>query len=1545
MQPIRLLVLATLVLSSRALAAPPPVCPLEASSRPYFATHTFVTPPDPPLAGATSDLLALEDNCAWAGEYQTTPEGISLVQAATFEADPPSVEITAADLARMRSPPPGERLGSTDIYVTLRGAVTTWPDCYGVCVVDGNTVVRHTLIKPEDNPDAAEATFDDASYTFRLGNPQWGMDKAPGQSCTNTTSCTYRMWFQLGSNGSHDGQTHYQLGFRKDQQVLLTATHTDVGFSAGQSSKNFIPFEVRTPKMPDMADADFGWIPSASAADVVLIEGSPALKVGAPYTLKIHVADTGNGPMINPSLSLESVSAILTQLTGPVPPWPARIERRASFDTTYTYSAHAAGRLEGRRVEVAASSVRGQPFSFVTHGPALTVTDSVSVKVTVDDSRLVLQEDTIAHVRVTSIAPTPVDVSFPNGLLVADHPERVTIGAVPAVQAVYTLTPSDPTIELEVPVRGADGGSTELVSTIAFPGVAGPATAFGEARVTVSPLLVELVMRPLVAGKPIVGMVMRPDGTLTDLDDDPVDPQLLVRVTNTGSKGIEASLESLYPQARDHSPVLDRLDILASATAPVKLPIDLQTIAAGATLEKTFPLAIYENGRFAFYASVQGHVPGEVDSGFRAVVSGAPIAVGAQFPVSIEFKLADPTGKVAVLGNGAVLVAPGGWVPVIATVTNNTSNATLKFRGIEVDESAGNAGNALLTELAQQTSCPIRPGEYELAPKEAVVLSGNIYTMKNGAPKGDLQWQLPQDAELTDDASGDHELLDDVDYLVTSDFGGWLGETLAVRVVQDERRPIYPPLGLWPRAGYFAEGVMVGIGGWFHGNIDALVKLGGVLADPSALADKVGEGARHVWEGMELMANTWAEMSPADQDAFIVSVGDEVLRIANLDPLFELQLGDITQAYQTVRDVTYPLFASIEQAYATNDPAAIAGLYGRISGNVIMEVAMCFAPTPRFSQYTEGAEVAKLAKATDVAEAATEQARFLTDVPSGPVSEAIARSWWGTAGDELELTQKIFKVLNVKGYMRERAPEAFDLINRWAEAVWKPESMKPKGLSDIDLMILGGADKLPQIAGRNRQLDLKGITALFEPEADAIIEARVRAQTSDENLVKACLERARFRRQEIQEYAPKFADYLEEGIPVNRNYADNGLTNPSDAIRPNRAFEVESVAIEGGPTLRIPKMADEGGVLKYISGDIDWVHFSFLDGTPLDSDTARLLYDLMHRYVGMQHPETITWIKLGQAVFKGKANQLVDFLKGGKALLEVSGDELRATRIVPELTRFKNTGRAHLIYFDNSAKSLEGFISAADQLERYYRALDSLPSRKLLLPFLWFGRSLDSDTSMGGCDWQYSGSDNGLMLRQTHAGVTEQYRDGAWVPFTLPPACTGANALDLTPVTQTSETVPAGTSEVPISELASDWANALVGHLDKWFEPGDTVVFAPGEASQEVRVVTALGSLILDRPLDHEHPAGTLVAVVPPGTIIAEPNPEVAPEQSPETSPEVGPEPTAEAPVEAADDVAEVSKHKSDGGCSGGSPNLLALALVLVFIGRTRRRRFSGAPR
>ena len=74
----------------------------------------------------------------------------------------------------------------------------------------------------------------------------------------------------------------------------------------------------------------------------------------------------------------------------------------------------------------------------------------------------------------------------------------------------------------------------------------------------------------------------------------------------------------------------------------------------------------------------------------------------------------------------------------------------------------------------------------------------------------------------------------------------------------------------------------------------------------------------------------------------------------------------------------------------------------------------------------------------------------------------------------------------------------------------------------------------------------------------------------------------------------------------------------------------------------------------------------------------------------------------------------------------------------------------------------------------------------------------------------------------------------------------------------------AGASVLPILDLPQLWAERIASHVDGWFEAGQTIVIAPGEITQEIHTVKALGSLILERPLKYDHPERTRVAVLPP---------------------------------------------------------------------------------
>lgn len=1147
--------------------------------------------------------------------------------------------------------------------------------------------------------------------------------------------------------------------------------------------------------------------------------------------------------------------------------------------------------FDGSLRQLLALNDQGEFLAGGTEGGAsqmflLSPVPQVTLTLDLPQSRFEIGDDFDATITVRSTKKDPQTIAFNGPLLSVSAAGVLNLPRVEPPDP-FVLTTNDPARTFTVPIVATNSGVTELSSLISVTNSGGDMTNLtARQQVIVSPLQVSLRAKPLINGKPIVNMTLddstNSDGStnavrqVRDGEGNVISPAIEVTVTNVTDQPAVALVQGIDPVARDSSAVLGRIKVQGD------FPQDLGTLPAHGQVSVEYPLAIANDGRFEFSALVTGAFPDAPGATLVATRKGAPIAVGEPYPMELELELSDPFHEARDWGHGTIAVAPGASVWVLGTVHNRTSNGTLKFTGIQATFERNAFGGILTTVEGSLNSPPMAPLSVtnKVDAEGAVTLAGTILTATNGPPAGTVTWILPDDAKLVDDQTGDETDVTPEDILVQTKFGGWGGDDLTVRIVQDNSRPVLPPQTYWQEVTHYSHGAMLGIGDFAYTSFDALGALGRVAGraagDPTYLANVYGDVTRSVWNAAELMANTWRNMSDADRQAFVKRVAAEVLRRALLLAATErpFDANDTAQALQFTQNAVYPLFNGIEQAYASGDPAQIEELQGKIGSNLALQVATSFVPLPEFTQFSKASELIELAENADnVRNAANAQEILLRNMVDGPVTTEIAEKAWGAGGDELMMTQKILKALGMKGYMRERSPRAVELINQLAEAIWKPEAMKPKSINDLDLLILG--DHAPRLPGKapGTTLDPEGVVAIFRPEDDAVIRARLEQAGETPEVIEAALARAEARREEYQKYLPKFKQWSEEGLPVEFNYKDNAGV-PIDPEAPPgapRQFEFATFSEEGGPVIHVPKMANSEGALRYITGDVDWVHFSWLDGTPLSPEVAGKLYGLLSRYAGLQHGDTISWIKEGQIIFKAKANQLIDYVTGEKALLEVTGDSLRAVRIKPELTRFAADGRSHLIFFDEGTKSLQAALSQA-KLETAFadvtRVLRAVKPRPILLPFLWIQSANGTNSSIGDNNqWTYNDSPDAILARRNGSGEIQRFDGENWVPWT-PPA--PGNSIQLTPTTSLDSDVSAGTTEIPITPLDQLWADELTGHLDAWFKAGDTVVIAPGQPSEEVRKVASLGSLVLDRPLQYSHPAGTLVAVVPANLSITE---------------------------------------------------------------------------
>ncbi len=118
--------------------------------------------------------------------------------------------------------------------------------------------------------------------------------------------------------------------------------------------------------------------------------------------------------------------------------------------------------------------------------------------------------------------------------------------------------------------------------------------------------------------------------------------------------------------------------------------------------------------------------------------------------------------------------------------------------------------------------------------------------------------------------------------------------------------------------------------------------------------------------------------------------------------------------------------------------------------------------------------------------------------------------------------------------------------------------------------------------------------------------------------------------------------------------------------------------------------------------------------------------------------------------------------------------------------------------------------------------------------------------------------------------------------------------LTLAPMTYLADDVDAGTSEVPVLDLAA----MEMPPGSEFFEPGDRVVVDPGGFEEEYATVASVSPFRLTEALGRSHEIGTMVLLL---TATTGPNPDPAngpgPDPDPDPDPDPGSEPSAFVPL------------------------------------------------
>lgn len=583
-------------------------------------------------------------------------------------------------------------------------------------------------------------------------------------------------------------------------------------------------------------------------------------------------------------------------------------------------------------------------------------------------------------------------------------------------------------------------------------------------------------------------------------------------------------------------------------------------------------------------------------------------------------------------------------------------------------------------------------------------------------------------------------------------------------------------------------------------------------------------------------------------------------------------------------------------------------------------------------------------------------APILAGIASGtePDLAEMARLF-GVSADEYVEAKKLADKYGVLLTVRSRHASSIRWIEQY-QALLKPETLKIKSVSELDELLLdyptGTTGSLVFKKPEPLKVFDAGTKPLGEAINDFVISRGFEPGTSEwQNAVNRVAQRAREWRQWEKTY--KYWD--DRGwIDVSMNYKGNAI---DDTVRKGRSaldiaplssgkykgFRLRSV---GEDTYVVEMFDHKTGRFVPITGDIDPIAFTNLDGSPLTAEVHADLLDDMARnpLLQAQHGESATYSEGG-----------LDFIESqfkGEPLLQIAPGDSKA-RVV----RFNREGSRWENPFDYHLRWDGGFVYSGSYVPRTAR-----PQPAIVIPAAVVPRAarasaipaaVDSEPNVGRCRFTYGTPGQAANALVDSSGKLRRLRgDGtATDDASLHSECFSPGPTvehTIAPITGLTEDATVGQTEIEIPD------DPFLAQAGTDVQVGDEVVIGAGTPEAETHTVGGFGSIILSEGLERDWPAGTLILVTsrtqaPPTT--APPTtapPTTATPSTASSAMGTGTTPRPPSPTT----VSSLSPAGSGGGSDGtslavtgsDSSDLLPLSLALIVVGllsvaESRRRR------
>ena len=914
-------------------------------------------------------------------------------------------------------------------------------------------------------------------------------------------------------------------------------------------------------------------------------------------------------------------------------------------------------------------------------------------------------------------------------------------------------------------------------------------------------------------------------------------------VTNITSDPLtNVNLNSFGPERSTTGQLLD----VTQTSGPVPDPTTgyaLADLAPGATDTLTATFAVKSNGKIAFDSLVTAASPDETTQrGYGATT----IDVKPKYWLEFSSRVVTP--------NSGLL--PAGSNIVIQGSIHNPSDTATDDVGPLFAATDGNAGIQGLSYdgTGVNPRAMQQPGDLKLDPgdtKDFTLKVATSYSDPTGAggvqPSGGTSatigfspWATVTQADGTKFTTTDDQVLDDHG-----------DEDVSHRISIDDSVPLPATASTSAIAGGLLAGGLQGVWNAASGMATGLVTL---LNAPSATLYAVTEYQDDVWK----------HFTPAQRDAFAQSAADWIVPILEANAT-EAAKGSAT-LFQQASDFVKTYFTTLDNEWETGDYADVVNAYSNLAGNALAQVAIP-AVIGKLATSSTAVDVVKAAQAADQAslaeataglsdtETMAQAAASLTKVaPGTELTPSLIQKMYGIAQNELAALQRLATENKFLLVVRSRAASSLDWLNDYSAMV-KPEAIKIKSVSDLDL-------KLGYPAGTEGSLVFKEPVPLQQWKAgggaySSYVQSYVESRgfTPGTGEYYSAINRIAARTSEWNKYEATYKAWNERGwVDVSFNWKGNAMTDPTTGGSGKFVgFRLKPTGVDG--EYKVQMLNGKVGKFVPVTGDIDPIAFTHIDGTPLTAEEhAKLVNEMrLDPNLQTQHGESATYVNGGVDFIESQ------FKPNEAALMIGPGD------VAPRAVRFNAGASTWESATKYNLKWDGGFIDAGSQdavpptnvpVDQPAAATHAPSEPALPLP----GDGTTTEPNVGRCSVTYSTAPSAPSVEMNPSGAIAQIVGTTLQASPLEQTCFAPGPIvnvQIQPSTMSSANITADTSEIPV-DTGAPYAG---DDPTSGFAVGQQVSIDPGTAQAETGTISGFGSIIFDHPLRNAHAAGAVLTV------------------------------------------------------------------------------------